>query len=108
MRAGDLTERITFLANTSVTSDSGALKKEWTSVYSCKAKKHKAKVSNDRDGLNAKEVFNGYNLVFQVRYNPLIDDNQRVEYMGRQYKIIPPLDYQPDNTYIITVSRVDE
>ena len=108
MRAGDLTERISFLKQTSITSNTGAFKKEWLPVYSCKAKKHKTIILKDRDGLNAKEVFNGYDLVFQVRYNPLIDDNQRVEYMGKTYKIIPPLDYKRDNTYILTVTRVDE
>ena len=108
MRAGLLTERLTFMGQTKATSDSGAPKKEWTKVYSCSAYKRKSNILNDRDGLNAKEVFNGYNLVFQVRHNPLIKDNQRVEYRGETYKIIPPLDYQPDNTYIITVTRVDE
>jgi SPP1 family predicted phage head-tail adaptor len=108
MRAGLLTERLTFLGSTSVKSDTGAIKKEWASVYSCKAYKHKTSILSDRDGLNAKEVFNGYNLVFQVRYNPVLDESQRVEYMGKLYKIIPPLDYQRDNTYILTVTRVDE
>lgn len=108
MRAGLLTERLTFLKQTQIASATGERKKDWSPVYSCKAYKHKSASIMDRDGLNAKEQFNGYNIVFQVRFNPLIEDTQRVQYRDRLYRIIPPLDYQPDRTYIITLTRVDE
>lgn len=106
MRAGLLKEKLTFLDEVKTSSSSGAPVKQWNAVYSCKAFKRQTSASIG-DGLNAKELFVNYNLVFQVRYNPLISDSQRVEYRGRMYKIVPPLDYRQDNTYIITLNRVD-
>lgn len=106
MRAGLLKEKLTFLDAVTTITPSGAPVKQWNPVYSCRAYKRRTTTSIG-DGINAKEVFVNYNLVFQVRYNPLISDSQRVEYRGRTYKIVPPLDYRQDNTYIITLNRVD-
>lgn len=108
MRAGILNEVLIFFGATKSTDRSGEVKTDWSPIYSCRAYKRKSTPTNDRDGINAREIFNGYNLVFQVRYNPIIKDSQRILYMGEMYKIIPPLDYQrADNTYIITVTRAD-
>jgi SPP1 family predicted phage head-tail adaptor len=107
MRAGGLNERLTFLGEDSIKTESGASKTVWEPVYTCRARKHKLSTS-DRAGINAKEVFTGYNLVFQVRYHPVINDSQRLEYRGELYKIIPPLDYQRDHTYLITAARLDK
>lgn len=108
MRAGLLTERILFKKLVTTTSQSGAVKKEYVPDYSCRAYRRKVNRISDKDGVNAKEQFFGYTIEFQVRYNPLIKETHRIEYQGKEYRIIPPLEKQKDNTYIITVTKIDE
>lgn len=107
MRAGLLREILVFEEIQSVTSPSGAVKKEYVKVYTCKAHKKKLSLIRDADGMNAMEEFTGHTLVFQVRYHPVINEELRVLYQDRYYSI-SLLDPQiSDNTYLITLTKMN-
>lgn len=108
MRAGLLREILVFKDPLPVTSPSGAVKKVYKKVYSCKAYRKKLSSVRDADGLNAMEEFIGNTLVFQLRYHPVINENQRVLYQGNDYSITL-LDRQiHDNTYLITLTKINK
>lgn len=107
MRAGLLRELLVFKELKQVQSNSGAAKKEYVPILTCKAYRKKQAAVVDRDGVNAMEQFTGHMLIFQVRYYPVIKDNHRVEYQGNDYSIIL-LDKQRDNTYLITLTKIDK
>lgn len=105
MRAGLLRELIEFKEPKETQSDSGFPRKEYVSVYTCKAYRKKLSAVFG-DGMNASEEFIGKTIVFQVRYHPIIKDTQRIGYCGNEYQI-KLLDPQVDQTYIITCSKID-
>ncbi|WP_042372640.1 phage head closure protein [Bacteroides neonati] len=107
MRAGLLRELLVFKELKQVQSNSGAAKKEYVPILTCKAYRKKQATVVDRDGVNAMEQFTGCIIVFQTRYYPVIKENQRVEYQGRDYSI-SLLDKQGDNTYLITLTKIDK
>lgn len=84
MQAGQLNERITFLVNNPVKDGYGSLKQNWVKYSSrwanCKFKSGQlTKISG--------EVVNTTVNIFKIRYCKDIDDNMRIEYDGRQYRI---------------------
>lgn len=106
MRAGLLREIIDFKELVETKSPSGAARKEYVKKFTCKAYRKKFAYVKDADGLSAREEFNANTLVFQVRYHPSINENQRVCYNGSDYKIML-LDPQLDRTYILTCQKVN-
>lgn len=107
MRAGLLREILVFEELQTITSPSGATKKEYAAVYTCKGYKRKMSPVRDVSGLNAMEEFSGNMLIFQVRYHPIINEKQRVLYQGRHYSMTL-LDRQiHDNTYLITLTKLN-
>ncbi|WP_449039442.1 phage head closure protein [Parabacteroides goldsteinii] len=107
MRAGLLREILVFEELQSVTSPSGAVKKEYAKVYTCKGYKKKLSPIRDTNGINAMEEFTGNTLVFQMRYHPVINEKQRVLYQGYYYSI-SLLDRQiSDNTYLVTLLKIN-
>lgn len=107
MRAGLLNETLIFKELKSEQSDSGATNKKYVPVLTCKAYRKKMATVVDKDGVNAMEQFTGRIIVFQVRYYPVIKENQQVEYQGRNYSITL-LDRQRDNTYLVTLTKIDK
>ena len=107
MRAGLLREILIFQELKLIQSETGAAKKEYVTILTCKAYRKKQAMEVSRDGVSAMEQFTGHTIVFQTRYYPLIKENQRVEYQGRQYSIAL-LDKQMDNTYLITLTKIDK
>lgn len=107
MRAGLLNETLVFKDLKDIKSPSGFVKKEYVAVLTCKAYRKKLATVVDRDGVNAMEQFTGRIIVFQVRYYPVIKENQQVEYQGRDYSITL-LDRQRDNTYLVTLTKIDK
>lgn len=105
MRAGLLNETLSFKELKEVTSPSGFVKKEYVSVLTCKA--YRVRLSASAEGVNAMEQFTGHIIVFQVRCYPAIKENQRVEYQGKDYSITL-LDRQRDNTYLVTLTKIDK
>lgn len=106
MRAGLLKETLIFKEWKEITTLSGFVKKEYVPILTCKAYKKKLS-SVIGDGVNAMEQFIGNAIVFQVRYYPVIKENQKVEYQGKDYTITM-LDRQRDNTYLITLTKTDK
>lgn len=108
MRVGLFREVLEFKELVSVQSLSGAVKKEYQGVFSCKARRIKLSAVVDKDGLNAMEQFIGSTVIFQTRYYPNIKESQRVVWQGRTYEI-KLLDRKiGDNSYQITLSKINE
>lgn len=108
MRAGLLREILEFKELVSEQSLSGAVRKEYKSVFSCKVHRLKLSAVVDKDGVNAMEQFIGNTVIFQTRYYPCIKESQRVVWQGRTYEI-KLLDRKiEDNSYQITLSKINE
>lgn len=107
MRAGLLREILEFQELQTISSTSGAVKKEYVKIFSTKGAKKRLTMVVDKDGVNASEQFIGNLIVFQVRYNQRIKENQQVIYQGIKYSI-QLLDRKPDNTYIITLKKKND
>lgn len=106
MRAGLLREFVEFLELTEIKSNSGFAKKEYVSFLSTRCSRRKLSASMG-DGLNANEEFIANTVVIQVRYNSLIEESNRIKYNGKMYKIIL-LDKQlQDNSYLITMTKIN-
>ncbi|MEG1685858.1 MAG: phage head closure protein [Bacteroides sp.] len=106
MRAGLLRDRIYFKELREIRSPTGFVKKEYYNIFSCKAYRKKLSTVLG-NGIDAMEEFIGNTIVFQIRYYPIIKNNQRVEYQGNEYDI-SLLDRQIDNTYIITLTKINK
>ena len=105
MRAGLLREILVFSEQVSTTSATGAVKKTYQEILTCKAKK--VNLNSSGDGVEAKEEFIGNVAIFQFRYNPAIKELQRVSWMGNKFTV-KLLDPQPDNTYLATLIKINE
>jgi len=104
MRAGLLRETVAFSHLTKTQSTSGAPKTEY--VHHLTTRCQKRKLSAVAGNVNASEIFDGNTVVLQVRYNPSILETDRVAYAGRMYSI-NLLDRQVDNTYLITLIKIN-
>lgn len=107
MRAGLLRDVAVFKQPQKVASDTGAVRKEYVTVLRCRAYKKRLSNVTDKDKVDAKEVFYGHDAVIQVRYNPIIREEQIVEFRGALYKVAM-LDRQTDNTLVINLNRINE
>jgi len=107
MRAGELTELLEFQELQQVKSVSGSVKKEYVKILTARAAKKRLTAVVDKDGVNASEQFIGNILVFQLRCNPLIKNNQLVIYQGAKYTI-QLIDRKRDNTYVITLKKKND
>lgn len=105
MQAGLLRERVVFEEARKVKTESGFPESKYFPILATKAYKKKLSAVGG-DGINAFESFIGNTVILQVRWNPVINENLRIDYQGRKYKI-KLLDKQTDNTYIITCSKED-
>lgn len=108
MRAGLLNEWITFYGLKEARTPSGAVEKNYDEVI-LKARCYRKKLTAYAGGgLNANEEFIANTLIFQVRYNPAINERQRIGYQGRMYEIVLLDKQHKDNTYLITCSKVNK
>ena len=107
MRAGLLRDIAVFKQPQKVVSDTGAVRKEYVTVLRCRAYKKRFATMTDKDRVDAKEEFYGHTGVIQVRYNPVIKEEQIVEFRGELYKIVF-LDRQTDNTLLVNLNRINE
>lgn len=107
MRAGLLRDIAVFKQPQKVVSDTGAVRKEYVTVLRCRAYKKRFSTMTDKDRVDAKEEFYGHTGVIQVRYNPVIKEEQIVEFRGELYKIVF-LDRQTDNTLLVNLNRINE
>lgn len=109
MRAGRMRETLIFLELKETQTPSGAVKKEWTEVYKCRAMYKRASPVYDKDGVNAKELFRGDNIYMIVRMADAVNDLLRVKHNGIMYEIIPPIEPNyTDRTLQIQIRRYNE
>lgn len=107
MRAGLLRETLVFKEPISEQSDSGAVKVVYNPVLTSRASRKKMSTVVNSDGVKALEKFVGHVVIFQVRYNPLINERQRVVWQGREYEITL-LDWRrEDNSYLVTLNKLN-
>ncbi|WP_106831162.1 phage head closure protein [Parabacteroides pacaensis] len=107
MRAGLLREAVVFEEFREVKTTSGFVKKEYVPVLRTKAYRKKLTYYRN-EGVNAFEEFTDDTVILQVRRNLLINENLRVRYNDKYYKI-RLLDLQiTDNTYLITCSKIND
>lgn len=107
MRAGLLRELLEFQDLTISKSPTGATSKVYTPAFKVRGCKQKLSLIADTAGVNASEQFLGNTLVFQIRYNPSIDEDQQVIYQGTRYAI-QLLNRRPDNSYLITLKKIND
>lgn len=107
MRAGLLTEVVSFLEPRITRTETGSTHKEYVEVLKVRAYKRKFSNVTDKDKVEALKEFYGHFGVFQCRYHPRIHEDQILEWRGVKYQIIL-LDPQPDNSYLINVNKLNE
>ena len=109
MRAGELREILEFQELQRVKDETGAVDNEYVKILTTRAAKRKLTAVVNKDGVNASEQFIGNMIVFQVRYNRLINENQQVIYKGLPYSIqLIDRPYYDLNTYIITLKKKND
>lgn len=107
MRAGLLREKLVVLELRKDQSTSGAVSKDYVPILTTKAAKRKLTAVMDKEGVNAGEEFIGDMVVLQIRFNPIINDSQRVVFQNRKYKI-KLVDKQADNSLLLTLQKINE
>lgn len=107
MRAGLLRDIVIFKEPIEVRTDTGGVRTEYRQVLKCRAYKKRFSNGTDKDKVDALKEFFGHFGVIQVRYHPLIKEDQILEFRGVDYKIIL-LDKQYDNTYLINVNKINK
>ena len=108
MKAGSMRERLTFHELKKTQSLSGAVRKEWSQVYSCRGFYKKSAPVYDKDGVEARELYQGETIFMIVRETTLINENQRVGYKGFMYEIILVIPIHSDNTLQLQLRKINE
>jgi hypothetical protein len=105
MRAGLLTDTISFYSISNTKSSSGAIIKNKTLVISSRCQVLK---NTGKNGVLNSEEFNSNLLEVKVRYNPIINETLKVLLRGKTYKIENIFLNKKDNSYSISLKKVDE
>ena len=108
MRAGAMRENLTFSTLSETQTASGSVTKQWVESYSCKAMLKRVSPVYDKDGVQAKEEYQGTNQYFIVRMTSTITDKMRISYRGNWYEIILIEPIYADRTMIIQARRINE
>lgn len=106
LRAGLLTEKIHIYKEKKVESSSGFMEPEYEKTHTIKAAKKKLSAVVG-SGVNASEEFIGNTLIFQTRRYSFLNENIRIKYGDNLYKVIL-IDPQNDNSFLITISKINE
>ena len=105
MRAGLLEHKLIFKELRKIQSSTGAVKKEYVPIYTCKGEKKRLSVLGN--GIQANEEFIGNTLIFRVRWNPIIRDSQRVEFEGVDYDIFLLDSQGRRDSYLVTLRKIN-
>lgn len=105
MRAGLLRETIHIHTPQVVINETGEKFRDYVESYKIKAFRKKLSASVGK-GINASEEFIGNTLVFQTRKYSFLNEDIRIKYHDKFYKVIL-LDIQLDNSYLITCSYIN-
>lgn len=107
MRAGNLRQFLEFKELQKVQRPSGSFQNEWVTVYKCRAEILKSSPIYDKDGVDAKEIFQGTNRFMKIRNTSRVNEKQRVVWKGSEYEILvinPQID---DNTLRLQLRQID-
>jgi head-tail adaptor len=85
MRAGLLMERINFLRLEKVKTDTGSEYNTYVPEHSCRARVTYA--GGDRENENG-DIFYSHHIHFEIRRGLEFDELYRIEWEGRQYRIL--------------------
>ncbi|BEG98109.1 phage head completion protein [Bacteroides sedimenti] len=108
MRAASLREFIEFLELRTTQGVSGEYKKEYVSVYKCRAYLRKSAPSYDKDGVDAMELFKGVSRTFQIRRSDKVNEKQVLVYAGDRYEILMIQPNADDNSLLIQVRKINK
>lgn len=87
MRAGKLRHRIALIGERRKQSPSGFVSMERFVLMRCFAHVVKRLQSYDKDGISAREAFDGETITFQIRNCQLVKAANEVEYEGETYHV---------------------
>lgn len=105
MRAGLLKEFITVYRYENIQSPSGQITKDKKVVGIFRAYRLK---SNGTNKEVAKELFDTLKIIFQIRYNPEIQDSDFVEYNKNDFKITFIDNNIWDRTIKLTAEKINQ
>lgn len=108
MKAGSMREHLTFYDLTETQSPSGAIKKTWVQTYKCRGFYKKSSPVYDKDGVEAREVYQGDTVFMIVRETSSINEKQRIGYKSLMYEIILIAPIHTDNTLQLQLKRINE
>ena len=108
MRAGQMREHLSFLEYTEIQTPSGAVKKEWVETYKCRGIFKRSSPVYDKDGVEARELYQGTTIYFIVRATKKIHERMRVRYGDFVYEIILIEPNHSDHTLKLQVKRYNE
>lgn len=104
MRAGLLTDTVTFYRVQSVISDTGASREtdvEMCTRHCCRDKQA------DKLMMTGIQEFRGGTVVLQLRYEAQLKEATEFEYEGSRYRVVGVTRRRSDNAILITGSRQD-
>lgn len=107
MNAGALRYTLDFLELVKSKNETGEETKSYEKTFSCKAEKLKSNTIVIKSDVNAKELFDDTNLVFQLRNYPRIKDTCRVAYDGITYRIKLFERIIEDNSVKLTLEKLN-
>lgn len=105
--AGILRYHLEFKDEVKARNKTGAITTSYQTVFSCKAAKLKSNTIVIKSDVNAKELFDDTNLIFQVRYYPQIKETQRVMYENSTYRIKLYEHIIEDNSIKLTLEKLN-
>lgn len=105
MRAGLLKEFITVYRYENIQSPSGQITKDKKVVGTFRAYRLK---SNGANKEVAKELFDTLKIIFQIRYNPEIQDSDFIEYNKNDFKITFIDNNIWDRTIKLTAEKINQ
>ena len=108
MKAGSMREHLTFYDLTETQTPSGAVKKAWVETYKCRAYYKKSSPVYDKDGVEAREVYQGDTVFMIVRETAKINEKQRVGYKNLMYEIILIMPIHSDHTLQLQLKRIND
>ena len=108
MRAGLLSRNlITIKRYENNQTDSGQIVKELVEVGQVRAYVIK-QGGRETEAVEGKELFDTQQLIFQIRYTPLLRDSDFVLFNGQMYKVVNIFNNVWDRTLKVTADKINQ
>lgn len=108
MRAGAMRELLQFSEHSETQTSTGSVQKEWMQTYTCRAMLKRTSPVFDKDGVAAREDYQGVNQYFIIRMTTSINEKMRISHNGYVYEIVLIEPNYSDRTLLIQTRRVNE